>query len=332
MSCAGEWRLWNNLSARLNRCGRSGRAPGGDRGIALIAVLWVVMLLAVIAGSLLMLTRTEIGLSRNLMQSAKARALAEGGVHLAIIGLLDPDRETRWKADGRIYKVEREDGLLEISVQDMAGLIDLNAAPPELLAGLFHAGGLEEDEAAALADRLVDWRDPDEEPRPNGAEQADYDAAGQDVRVGNRPFLTPDEIQRVPGVTMPLWARISPAVTVYSRRPGVNPATAPRLALQALPELDAAVIDALLEARTGDAATGGQRAAATAIPPGSRRFFGGSAANMFAIASTAQLPGGGVYVQEAIVELVRGADPPWRVHAWRPGAVYGEDLNNRPEG
>jgi len=105
-----------------------------SRGIALIAVLWVVLLLAVIAGSLTMLTRTEIGLSRNLVLSAKAEALAEGGVYLAIGELLTPASSPQ---DGnRKWQVETDAGHLDISYVDVTGRIDLNIAPPELIAGL----------------------------------------------------------------------------------------------------------------------------------------------------------------------------------------------------
>jgi hypothetical protein len=71
-----------------------------------------VLLLSVIAGSLAILTRTEVGLSRNFMLSAKAEALAEGGVHLAIGELLAPGAAARPYADGGVWQVELEAGRL----------------------------------------------------------------------------------------------------------------------------------------------------------------------------------------------------------------------------
>jgi len=306
------------------------RSRQRSRGVALIAVLWVVLLLSIIAGSLLLLTRSDLRLSRNLILSARAEALAEGGIDLAVLGLLDQNPETRWVADGRPYRVETQAGILDISVQDETGRIDLNAAPPELLAGLFVSVGVEEEQAAVLADRIADWRDEDDAPRPSGAEQSDYDAAGLDVHVGNTKFLTPDEIQRVPGLTSPLYARVAAAVTVYSRRPGVNPASAPRPVLMALPGVDDATADAILATReeaTADGApaaiAGASFGAAAALLPGeSRRFLTGGVANLFSIQSRATLSEGATYVQEAVIELQPGGNPPWRVHAWRPGENY----------
>lgn len=311
-------------------------ARAGGRGIALIAVLWLVLLLSVIAGSLLMLTRTELGLSRNLMLAAQARALAEGGVHLAAHALLNPDPAARWIADGRPYRVEMETGNLEIAVQDVAGLIDLNAAPPELLAGLFQAAGIDADEADTLADRLADWRDPDDERRPKGAEAGDYDTDGPEIRVGNAPFLTPDEAQRVPGMTAELWNRVAPAFTVYSRRPGVNPSTAPRLALIAVPGIDETIADEIIatrEAAAGEPVSGRVTVAAalaSLIPAPARRYTTGGRGNVLAIRSWATLTGGGEYVQQAVIELTARSDPPWRIHAWRPGEEYRQEAADPP--
>ena len=64
-----------------------------QRGIALLIVLWGLVLLAVIAASFASGTRTETMLARNLVDNAKARALADAGVHRAIFELLAPKSE-----------------------------------------------------------------------------------------------------------------------------------------------------------------------------------------------------------------------------------------------
>ena len=46
----------------------------GRNGIALVAVLWVLVLLSIIAAAFLHETRTETKLARNLVDNAKARA------------------------------------------------------------------------------------------------------------------------------------------------------------------------------------------------------------------------------------------------------------------
>ncbi len=61
-----------------------------SRGIALVVVLWALTLLAVIAVSFTMTTRTDTKIVRNLVENAKAGALADAGVYRATLGLLEP--------------------------------------------------------------------------------------------------------------------------------------------------------------------------------------------------------------------------------------------------
>lgn len=301
------------------------RVPRSSRGVALIAVLWVVMLLSVIAGSLMMLTRTELGLARNLMLSARAEVLAEGGIHLAVNELLAPAGAARAHTGGAIWRVELETGFIDISIADVTGRIDLNAAPPELIAGLFRAAGAEPEQADIMADRIIDWRDADENPRPNGGEQSDYAGYDPPVRVGNGRFLSADEIMRVPGMTRDLWTRIADAVTVHSRRPGLNPLYASKTALLALPGMDSITADDIIAARGEAAADSTNRPASrlsaiiNQVPAEARRHLTGGPSNIYAVRARAELPEGAVYILEAVIEPTPAKDPPWRTHEWRPG-------------
>jgi general secretion pathway protein K len=66
------------------------------RGFALILVLWIAALLAVIAASLVSSGRTEARLARNLVENAKAEALADGAVQRTVMGLLALDPDQAW--------------------------------------------------------------------------------------------------------------------------------------------------------------------------------------------------------------------------------------------
>jgi general secretion pathway protein K len=306
-----------NLPTSRKKISHTGPA-GRSRGVALIAVLWLAVLLAVIAGSLLTTTRSELRLARNLLDSARADALAEGGIYLAIPHLLDRDVATRWPVDGTLHVVELETGRLEVAARDAAGRVDLNAAPPELLAGLFRAAGVETDAADILAARIADWRDRDDNVSPDGAEQSDYDAAGLAVRVGNAPFATPGEILRIPGIGMVLFAEIEGAVTVWSRQRGIDPTAAPRLALLALPGMSESAADSLIAARAeGDSDPRGTRLLPF-IPNEARRWLARGGGRVVYLTAQAETPEGGIFRREAVIELRPGAAPPYVTHAWRP--------------
>ncbi len=82
----GHCRVWPGAGAGAGR--------RGQRGLALVTVLWVLMLLSLVAASFTLTTRTEINVTRNLIENAKAKALADAGVYRAILGSLHP-KETR---------------------------------------------------------------------------------------------------------------------------------------------------------------------------------------------------------------------------------------------
>ena len=66
----------------------------GQSGIALVIVLWVIALLAVIAVSFTTATRGQANLVRNLVENAKAEAIADAGVYRAIFELFAPKSES----------------------------------------------------------------------------------------------------------------------------------------------------------------------------------------------------------------------------------------------
>ena len=118
--------------------------------------------------------------------------------------------------------------------------------------------------AAHIADAIQDWRDADDLTRPNGAEEADYRAAGLKYKPANAPFETVSELARVMGVTPAIYARVADSLTVYSRQAGINPATASRDVLLALPNATPEVVDAFLSQRARRADGQPARAAVSA--------------------------------------------------------------------
>ena len=107
--------------------------PRHERGIALVIVLWVGLLVVAIAGAFIVDTRNSTRLARNFLDNAEARALADGGVHLAIFELVRSDTAVQWQRDGRLYRRVVPGGTLEIAIEDEAGKIDLNSAGDEPL-------------------------------------------------------------------------------------------------------------------------------------------------------------------------------------------------------
>ena len=81
-----------------------------QRGIVLVIVLWVLALLGIVAASFQRDTRVETRVTRNLVENAKAEALADAGVQRAMLGLLDPDDTKAWLANGTPYQLSLGEG------------------------------------------------------------------------------------------------------------------------------------------------------------------------------------------------------------------------------
>ena len=288
-----------------------------QQGVALVLVLWVVTLLSVIAGNFAFSMRGEAQIARNLLSTAQAQALADGGIQRAWYELMKPPAEVnRWVGDGTAHDQRVEGGLLQISIQDESGKINLNTAPEALLMGLFRSVGVEQEPAVALVDSVQDWRDADKLRRLHGAEEAEYMAAGKSYAPSNAPFETVDELQRVLGMTPELFRLVEPALTVYSKQPGINTAVAQRPALLAIPGVNPEMVDQFLALRQNMAAT--QQPAPVFVGAGG--FASGAGGiPVFSVRSEVKMLDGTVFVRRAIAQISLNPQRPVTLLAWGEG-------------
>ncbi|TNE75957.1 MAG: general secretion pathway protein GspK [Gammaproteobacteria bacterium] len=206
--------------------------PGA--GFALVSVLWLIVLLSVLAMGLSYTSRQSTQTMIALVGGTQARYLAEGGVQLVIMNLLSRDTVQRLLADGETLDVELPGGHVEVTVSDENGKVDINAAREPLLARLFYSLDVEQTVADALADAIADYRDEDDLVRLNGAEDADYLAAGLINGAKDAPFTSVEELQQVLGMTPEIYRAVLPYVTIYSRHQGINPEVASLQVLMAV--------------------------------------------------------------------------------------------------
>ncbi len=285
-------------------------------GVALVIVLWVVTLLTVIVSSYVHSARVNTQLTGNWVSRSRSQALADAGVHRGVHELLRPAVDgDRWQADGRMHEFELGDGKIVVTIVDETAYIDINAAPDKLLLGLFLSAGVEVGYAQSLVDAVMDWRDADDLPRTSGAERDQYQVAGLQHVPANANFRTLDELKLVLGMTPALYARLAPAITVYSRMPGINSALAPREVLIALPDANPEEVDDFLALRSEELAAGLQP---SSFPPAAA-FSSGRSGRLYRFQSKASLPDGTVFVREAVVRLKDGPKSPYGFLSWLEG-------------
>lgn len=194
---------------------RRGRLNRGEKGLALVAVLLVIALLSLIAVGMLRTGRVSSELAHLDLEHTQTEAVLQAGVARAILALVDPRIDHRWRIDGVAYDVLFGGTHLTVGIQDELGKIDINNADGSLLVGLFVSAGIAPDAAPALVDKILDWRDKGDGRRANGAKRADYQAAGYEYGPRNGPFQSVDELLLVMGMTTALFRRVKPALTVY---------------------------------------------------------------------------------------------------------------------
>jgi general secretion pathway protein K len=211
-----------------------------------------------------------------------------------------PDPQLRWIPDGRAYEVEFETAELSIEVTDESGLIDLNASDTLTMSRLFVSHGVPQDEADALADAILDWRDTDDLVSPNGAEDDDYDAEGYAYGAKDAPFDTVSEVQQVMGMTLELYRELAPALTIYSGQPAPNLAFAPYEVLRSMDGMNDELAQQIIDAgHAYDPITGG---APPILPDGTPLVVQGGSGT-YSIAARATLPNGAWTELEATVRL-----------------------------
>lgn len=316
----------------------TGAGQTASRGFALVIVLWAGVLLSIIAASFAFSMRVETRLAGNLVERARAAALADAGIRRGILALLARPGEGRWIADGRVYTLPLGDGIMRIRLVSENGKIDLNGAPEALIRGLLGAlvrdGTLDDPgRADAVASAILDWRDPDQRVRPGGAEDRDYAASGRAFGSRDGAFLSTAELNQVLGVDARVYARLAPSITVYSWAPQVDPMTASRDVLLAVPGLESEEVDRFLEARE---ATYGVQSAAGEAPPrlpiellsAGARYLSRADSRVYTVEAVGELPAGARAVRRAVIQLTGDARRPYTIMAWFDGDA---DAGQRPE-
>lgn len=278
-----------------------------------MAVLWMVAALMVTATGVVYAVRGEVRTVAAFREMAAAGAIGDAGVVLAARELAG--------SKGRENRLARSEASFEqvsvgIRIVPLSGLIDLNSAPEPLLAELIAvAGEVERRAASRLAQRIIDWRDADGQPQPEGAEDAAYAAAGSPFRTRGGPFEAPEDLLQVLGVDFDLYERLRPLVTVHARSNGrVDPAAAPLPVLRVLAGGNEQVAGAYAAAREAS----GALADTTRFPAA---FIARAPSSRYLIEASVPLSSGAFLVARKIVDVSAASEGlPWET-LWTERAV-----------
>ena len=183
-----------------------------ERGAALIAVTWLVFIIALLATAVLAVTlagrRTIAAQEKSLQDLLVAESAVEIFMHRMFY-----DEEEQIYRSGRL---EIYDRVVDVDVVYESGLVNLTRAEQPLLSAVFGSKGIDETSALSLAARIIDWRDRDNDREPGGAEHEDYLGNGLSYGPRNGPFEAVGEVQHVLGLGRDVFLCTRPYFTVYS--------------------------------------------------------------------------------------------------------------------
>ena len=171
-----------------------------SRGAALMAVLWLIAILAMACMATLRVISFDMELASAKVHGSRARQVAEMGIAVGsnpVVKRSDPilHYEDGGAGEGYDAKVISEGGRFNIN----AIILQDDKA---LLKSMFMDWGLELDDAQGVADALTDWIDSDDDEQLNGAEKTYYEGEGRINQPFNRPFYDVNEVALVRGMDL----------------------------------------------------------------------------------------------------------------------------------
>jgi len=210
-----------------------------EKGIALFLVLWVLTLLSVIVGEFCYSMRTEVNITRNFKDQTEAYYIALAGLNRAIGELIrntvispktqedvlpGEEKETeaevpRWRINTDIPPVSFGNGQFEVTIGNESGKVNVNQASRGMLIMLLKGFDLDSEEEDVIADSILDWRDPNNLHRVNGAEDDYYQSLPEPYECKDGDLDTVEELLMVRGVTPEIfYGGLKDRVTTYQSK------------------------------------------------------------------------------------------------------------------
>jgi general secretion pathway protein K len=184
-----------------------------DRGVALVVVLWIFIFLLVVAFDFSTSVRQEATAAHRYSDEIEGYYLALAGFERGLFEFFQQSTgaaasETKKPSDifdGNWREEAIGAGHFRVRWIDEAGKININRVDDQTLRRIFTNLGVEEPLRSVLVDSIMDWRDPDDLHRVNGAENEYYRSKIPAYSAKNGPFDSIEDLLWVRGMTSDLF-------------------------------------------------------------------------------------------------------------------------------
>jgi general secretion pathway protein K len=245
-------------------CGVRGVRPAGERGGALLTVLWLVAALTAIAFSVATTVRTETERTSTHIEQVRAYYLATGALDRALLwmnwgnGARTPDGRPRFYEPGMsVFNMMFPSGVASVEIIPESARLNVNRATPQELGQLLLMLGVPTGQVQAVTAGIVMARSSN---GSNAGLPSISPTPGPTFRPRFASFEQIEELMYVPGVTPDLfhgtWSRgpngalqrlpgLKDCLTVYGINDAYDINTTPAPVLMAIgvpPDLTAAIV------------------------------------------------------------------------------------------
>jgi len=175
-----------------------------NKGLVIIAVLWMVVVLMVMTAILGRKSRLDMKVCIARMETVRCKWACRAGIEKAIAVLIEDETENDslldlWSDNAEDFNdVMLDQCLFTVRVTDELSKLNINTATKEQLLGL-------PDMFEEIADAIIDWRDSDDMPSGLGVESGYYEGLTYGYRARNGPFRTLRELLLVKDVSEELF-------------------------------------------------------------------------------------------------------------------------------
>ena len=177
-----------------------------NKGLVIIAVLWMVVVLMVMTAILSRKSRLDMKVCLARTEAVRCKWACRAGIEKAIAVLNEDETENDslldlWSDNAEDFNdVMLDQCWFTVRVIDESSKLNINAATKEQLLGL-------PDMVEEIADAIIDWRDSDDMPSGMGVESGYYEGLTYGYIARDGPFRTLRELLLVKDVTEDLFYR-----------------------------------------------------------------------------------------------------------------------------
>jgi general secretion pathway protein K len=274
------------------------------RGMVLVSVLWSIALMTALAWAA---STTFRGLS-SVVGVGRDRVKIEGLLTAGLEAAAGIVRAANSPLPEIETTINLEAGAVHVRASDEGGRIDIGHAPLPVLISLLRAVGAPP-AADAVAQQIVDWRDPEA-------------ARGANARLSNasprnpsdQAFTDVRQLANIPGME-PKWvAAMAPLITVFGNDT-VNPLTASAAVIAALPGVDPTRLNAFLALRA--APVKDPNSLGATLGP-AQEYVKVGPQQAVGVELTAEVIDGYREAARAVIVVLPDDREPYRVLAWDP--------------